>query len=460
MKSLFLRIFLWFWLAMVVLGVLLVVTSPFFTQSRPRVDRWQQGAESWASERVRRAAQRIAEGGAVGPPSHGPGGHGPRGFDIFVFDLEGREIEQRDAPEPVVELARRVAASGAEEAVRRGGFHLVAQPAADPVGQKLVVVGALHRPPRPIDLLEPKALWWRLALLAAVVGALSLWLARYLSAPVGALRRATQRLSAGDLSARVGAPVARRHDEIGGLARDFDAMADRLETLLGSQRRLLRDVSHELRSPLARLTVALELARDREGDRAVEAMDRIEREAGRLDALVGQLLLLERLEARSPDAQAIDFDLCELLNEVVDDASFEASATKRTVNLRAASSCPMSGHPDLVRSALDNVLRNAVRHTAEGTAIDVLVERKHDVAEIAIRDRGPGVPGEHLATLFEPFSRVAAARERSTGGAGLGLAIARRAIAVHGGTIAARNHPDGGFEVTVLLPIGSSTPER
>jgi two-component system sensor histidine kinase CpxA len=293
-------------------------------------------------------------------------------------------------------------------------------------------------------------------LLALVVGAFSLWLARYLSAPVGALRRATLRLSSGDLSARVGEPVNRRHDEIGQLANDFDAMAGRLENLVGSQRRLLRDVSHELRSPLARLTVALQLARDREGARGAEALDRIERETARLDDLIGQLLLLERLEARAPDTEAVDFDLRDLLNEVVDDASFEASATNRGVELEAAAPCPMRGYPALIRSAFDNILRNAVRHTADGTAVEVEIDCGEAGAEITIRDHGSGVPEEHLETLFEPFSRVADARERSTGGAGLGLAIARRAVEVHNGRVVARNHPDAGLEVSIRLPMTST----
>jgi two-component system sensor histidine kinase CpxA len=455
-KSLFLRIFLWFWLAMVVLGAVLVVTSPFFTQSRPRIDRWQQGAETWAQERVNRAAQAIAESGLEGFQPRDPRGRGRRGSEIFIFDGEGQELQNRDVPEPVVDLARRVAESGSEEAVRRGGMHMVGRPVTDPEGQLLVVVGTLHRPPRPTDLLEPKALWWRLLLLALVVGALSLWLARYLSAPVGALRQATLRLSAGDLSARVGDPVDRRRDEIGQLARDFDAMAGRLENLVGSQRRLLRDVSHELRSPLARLTVALQLAREREGAQAAQALDRIERETGRLDDLIGQLLLLERLEARAPDTEAMNFDLCDLLNEVVDDASFEATATQRGVELEAKSPCPMRGYPALIRSALDNVLRNAVRHTAEETVVEVSIGCGEAGAEITIRDHGPGVPEEHLETLFEPFSRVADARERSTGGAGLGLAIARRAVEVHDGSVTARNHPDGGLEVLIRFRLNST----
>jgi two-component system sensor histidine kinase CpxA len=455
-KSLFLRIFLWFWVAMVILAAVLVVTSPFFTQSRPRVDRWERGAEDWAEERVDRVAQRIEEFGfeAYHPRGHrGPGG---RGAEIFVFDLDGREILDREAPEPVIDLAKTVAASGSKESSRRGGLHLAARPVIDPAGQTLVVVGTLHRPPRPIDLLEPQALWWRLGLLALVVGVFSLVLARYLSSPVDVLRRATQSLSSGDLSARVGTPVDRRRDEIGGLARDFDAMAGRLENLVDSQRRLLRDVSHELRSPLARLTVALQLARDREGARAAEALDRIERETGRLDDLIGQLLLLERLEARAPDAEAVDFDICALLNEVVDDAAFEASSGNREVALEANEPCPMRGHPTLVRSALDNVLRNAVRHTAEGTAVRVSIDCAGEDVEITVRDHGPGVPDEQLDTLFEPFTRVSDSRDRSTGGAGLGLAIARRAIEVHGGTVSARNHPKRGLIVTIHLPMTSA----
>jgi len=443
-NTLFLRIFLWLWLAMVAVVVVLVLTSPFFTRSRSRVER-------------------IGETGAIEGRGRRGGGRGRHPTEIFVFDGEGHEVMGRPAPEPARDLARRVAAGGEEEAERRGGLHLVARPVSDPEGKRLVVVGALHRPPRAVDLLEPRALWLRLAILALVVGALSFWLARYLSAPVGSLRRATQRLSAGDLSARVGRPVDRRSDEIGGLARDFDEMAERLESLLGSQRRLLRDVSHELRSPLARLRVALELARDRAGKAAGDPLDRIDREAGRLDTLIGQLLLLERLETGEPETEVINFDLTALLSEVVDDASFEAAPAGREVRLGSYPPCPMLGHPyppcpmlghpSLMRSAFDNVIRNAIRHTPEGSEVEIELQVEGNNASVSIRDHGEGVPDGHLETLFEPFARVAGARERTTGGAGLGLAITRRAVEIHGGTVTASNHSDGGLEVVIHLPV-------
>jgi two-component system sensor histidine kinase CpxA len=288
--------------------------------------------------------------------------------------------------------------------------------------------------------------------LAVIVGALSFWLARYLSAPVGALRKATRELSAGDLSARVGPPASRRRDEIGQLARDFDAMAERLETVLGSQRRLLRDVSHELRSPLARLRVALELARDRAGADAADPLDRIEHEASRVDELIGQILLLERLEVGESESEVAPLDLSAVLSEVVDDASFEASAAGREVTFEAGEMCRILGRPNLVRSALDNVIRNAIRHAPDGTTIDVALDVGSEQAVVTVRDHGPGVPGEHIDSLFEPFTRVAEARDRNTGGAGLGLAITRRAVEMHGGTVSAANHPDGGLVVTIRLP--------
>jgi len=460
MKSLFLRIFLWFWVAMVVMAVVLVVTSPYFTQSRSRVERWQQGAEAWAGDRVDRTVRSISERGVDGLTVGEPRGPGRRGSMTFVFDDAGREVMGREAPAAAADLASRVAESGTEEALRRGEFHLVAKPVRAPDGRRFVVVGTLHRPPRPIDLLEPKALWPRLAVLAAMIGLLSFLLARYLSSPVGALRKATQQLSGGDLSARVGGRVVRRRDEIGDLARDFDTMAGQMESLVGSQQRLLRDVSHELRSPLARLRVALEMARDRAGAAARESIDRMEREATRIDELIGQLLLLERLAAGAPDGEKTTFALAELLGEVVDDASFEASAGGREVMVLADADASVTGYPVLLRSAIDNVLRNAIRHAPESTAVDVVLRLDPRWAEISVRDRGPGVGEEHLGSLFEPFTRVADARERSSGGAGLGLAIARRAVELHHGGVSARNHPDGGLEVVLRFPFDAPSAEN
>jgi two-component system sensor histidine kinase CpxA len=456
MRSLFLRVFLWFWLAMAMVVTVMIVTSPFFTRSRPGLDRWHRDAESWAGSRAERVAAHISRHGTDGiPPRRGHGqGRGagpPSPARVFILDIQGREIRDAEAPSEVVELARQTLDSGAESTRRTGFLHLVARPASDPQGNRYAVVAAHHSPPRLVHLLDPQALVWRLAALVLVVGALSFWLARYLSSPVGALRSATRSLSDGDLSARVGGKVGRRKDEIGELARDFDAMAERLEALVGSQQRLLRDVSHELRSPLARLGVALELARSRSGEDVDRALDRIEREADRLDELIGRLLLLERLEGEGRVHDPRRFDLSGLVVEVVADARFEAEAKGCEVGFETAEAIELVGHEHLIRSAVDNVLRNAVNHTANGTSVEVVVAAAEVGVSITVRDHGPGVAEDELGRIFEPFYRVDEARDRESGGAGLGLAIAARAVEAHGGTIDAANHPDGGLLVTIRL---------
>lgn len=461
MRSLFVRIFLWFWLAMAAVVVVLVVTSPFFTRSRPGLDRWHEDAERWTRRALDEVADRVAASHGDEPPAprvHGRD-HGeppPQQAAIFVLDEDGRDRRGRPVPPEVVEIAGRAVAAGREVSERTGTLYLLARPVSDGDGSRLVAVAAHHRPPRLVHLLEPRALAWRLGILVVIVGALSFWLARYLSSPVAPLRRATRRLSGGDLTARVEGRVTRRRDEIGELARDFDAMAERIEVLVGSQRRLLRDVSHELRSPLARLAVALELARTRSGDGAVSALDRIELEIARLDELVGRLLLLQRLEAGVGVEAAEPFDLRALLAEVVEDAGFEAAAAGRSVTLQTITLSPtVVGDPGLLRSAFENLVRNAVHHTGPGSSVEVGLAAAGDAVEVTVRDHGHGVPDEDLDRIFEPFARVDETRDRSSGGVGLGLAIAARAIRAHGGAVRAANHPDGGLVVTVRLPFAA-----
>ena len=383
----------------------------------------------------------------------GMGGRAPAPAKIFVLDENANVLRGGEAPPEVVDLSRRTLSADEEINERSGMLHLVGRPVTAPSGERMVVVAAHHSPPRLVHLLEPRALAWRLGVLFLVVGGLSFWLARALSSPIAPLRSATRRLSSGDLSARAGAKAARRRDEIGQLARDFDAMAERIEALVGSQRRLLRDVSHELRSPLARLVVALELARAKAGADAGRALDRIEREAVRLDELIGQLLLLERLEGGIGERRGEDLDLSELVAGVVSDAGFEAAPRGREISFSSPGPCGFTGLPDLLRSAFDNVVRNAVLHTPPDTTVEVELRRLEGGVEVVVRDRGPGVADDDLERIFEPFHRVEEARERSSGGIGLGLAIARRAIVAHGGSLRARARSGGGLEVVAFLPI-------
>ncbi|HEX4229372.1 MAG TPA: HAMP domain-containing sensor histidine kinase [Bryobacteraceae bacterium] len=274
-------------------------------------------------------------------------------------------------------------------------------------------------------------------------------LAVQLAAPVRTLEQTVEKFGRGDLRVRA---ASKRRDEIGNLARAFNVMADRIETLLTAERRLLQDVSHELRSPLARLEFAVELARtspDRE-----RALDRIRKEVGRLSTLVSELLQVTRAES-DPDSRNLDIvELTALLRDVVGDCSVEADARKCRLVLHAECDLALRGDRELLRRAIENILRNAIRYAPEGTPVELRLERSVAKASLFIRDYGPGVPDESLENLFKPFYRVETDRSRtnSGGGVGLGLSIAQRAISVHNGAIVARNAQPG-LLVRVDLPL-------
>lgn len=255
----------------------------------------------------------------------------------------------------------------------------------------------------------------------------------------------------------MGAANGRRRDELADLGRDFDIMAGRIQSLMASQQRLLHDISHELRSPLTRLKIALELARHNDPAEARWALDRIEREADRLNDLISQLLAIARLESASPITATDSVDLKRLVDEIVLDADFEARNYNRAVRTITNQDCLIVGDEHLLRSAIENVVRNAVSYTAEGTEVEVSL-RCHDDCEgaqaiVSVRDKGAGIPQAALADIFRPFYRVADARDRASGGTGLGLSISQRAVEVHGGTVTASNAPGGGLLVEIVLPL-------
>ncbi len=310
---------------------------------------------------------------------------------------------------------------------------------------------------------------WLAALLAAT--GVSYGLARYLTSPTARLRRAAQQLAAGDLSVRVAPQMGNRRDELADLARDFDLMAERIQALLAAERRLLGDISHELRSPLARMQVALELADQTADEPTREYLQRIERDAARLNDLIGQLLLLTRLETAAVETRRESIDLSQLVSEVTADADFEARRHSRSVHVAHDAAAHTLGNQELLRRAIENVARNAVRYTREGTAVEIALNREDargigstpnaekeecDYAVITIRDFGPGVPEESLGKLFDPFYRIASARDRQSGGVGLGLSIAARAVRFHGGEITARNAEGGGLIIEMRLPLLSA----
>ncbi len=286
----------------------------------------------------------------------------------------------------------------------------------------------------------------------AVLTLVCFFLARSLAEPVKRLQKAAQRFAGGDYSARVGGGFWLPGKELVALARDFDIMAERTEAVISSRTRLLRDISHELRSPLARLSVALELARRRGGAEGEAALDKIGREAARLDELIGNLLALSRLEHGGQEKRVIAVDL--LLEEVAADALFEARAAGRGLRVLRSGPARVLGCRESLRRALENIVRNAVTYTAEGSDVEIALDVVDGRVEICVEDCGPGVPEADLPHLFEPFYRVAEGRERSSGGTGIGLAIAMQAVKAHGGSLGVANrHRVSGLRVTMTLPL-------
>jgi two-component system sensor histidine kinase CpxA len=296
---------------------------------------------------------------------------------------------------------------------------------------------------------------------AIVVGGLTTFvLVMLFTRPVLRLRKAARELAMGKLNARVVWPASQARifagDEIDALIHDFNHMAERLESLVGAQKLLLRDVSHELRSPLARLSVALELAREDADPVKAAHLDRIERETERLNQLIGQLLTLSSMEALEKLENFEPLSLNRLIERMIPDAEYEAQQRQCSLDFHAEDECTIAGNQELLYRAIENVVRNAIRFTENGSEVEIRLRTttSHGArqAEIEVSDRGPGIAENHQNAIFRPFYRVDDARSPGTGGFGVGLAIAERAVRLHHGEISAMSREGGGATIRITLP--------
>jgi signal transduction histidine kinase len=441
-RSLYLKIFIWFWIAMIIINVVLFAA---FALTRPTPTRrsWRDLAQTGPN--AQKAAEIYEQSGTQGLTAALQATEKSSGVGATFFDENGKELSGRVAPQGAQELIAKAAESRDIEFNFAVENTLVARPVTSAKGQRYIYLAHIPRPP-----FQPtfQSLGVRLLVVLVIGGIFCYWLARYLTQPILKLRTTTNELAEGNLGARVSTKLAKRRDEVGQLGRDFNSMAERLESMVRAQQRLLGDISHELRSPLARLGVALGLARQRSGPEANGALDRIERESDNLNEMISQLLTLTRLESGTDGRKRTNVDLAALVKEVADDADFEARSLNRAVQVVSSDNCSIKGVEELLRSAVENVVRNAVRYTPEGTAVEVALTRQNGHAVISVRDRGNGVPEESLEKIFRPFYRTEDARDRqSGGGTGLGLAITERAVRMHGGSVQAINASDGGLSV-------------
>ncbi len=466
MHSLFLRIFLLFWIAMaLIVGGSIAIT--FTIAAREYGSPELQRRPSVAIQ----ASEVLAAGGISALKKWlAANEHSIPDRDLFIIGPDGADILGRRLSESAarrLEFFNREAMSGFEPP-DAGPRHLGQAPpgnfrpqraAPEIVGPDGTTYTVLLVPRRPSifgALTLPGISLTILGIALAVSAFASWWLARHLSAPIRRIQAGARALAGENLEVRVSAGLEGRKDELAVLARDFDAMADQLRSNRSAITRLLRDISHELRSPLARMRVALGLARQSPAD-SPRQIDRLEGEIERLDGLISQVLKLARLHGSEAPFARDAFDIDEVIEEIVRDANFEGAVKNCTVRQLGAAKCRLHGNRDLLRSAIENVLRNAVRYSPAGGLVDVTVERSAGGLSILVRDRGPGVPESDLGRIFEPFYRVAESRDRDTGGEGIGLAITSQVMIAHGGSATARNHAGGGLEVLLRLPPAALT---
>jgi len=460
MKSVFLKIFLWFWLTVVLVGVTLVITTLITSsKSQTEAEGWKASVSFAVQGEASRAVDIYERGGATALKRHFEQMRAERFLHLYLLDETGREVLDQKPPQRAIDLATAARKDIPLLPSYPGGDRFAAERVAGPSGREYIFF--LITPGVPIrDLLMTLGIKAALSLGAVmlVASVFCYWLARHITAPVVQLQQAASQIADGHLSTRVPQAVHKRRDEIGVLGQHFDRMTERIESLVTGQQRLLDTVSHELRSPLTRLSLAAGLLRQCSPEETAEYLDRIELETTQLGKLISQLLTLSRIESGADTgSRKEDIDLVNLVQEIAVDGNFEAQARSCIVCVGPLDSCVTRGAPDQIRRAIENVVRNAIRYTKVHSRVEITMLRQGALpaptALIQVRDYGPGVPDSELRKIFLPFYRVLSHDGSNSDGSGLGLAITERIVQMHGGAVRALNATDGGLLIELELPL-------
>jgi two-component system sensor histidine kinase CpxA len=448
---LFVKVFLWFWATVVLTGISVVLA--FLFQAQSGQSHWRQSLPDTARYFGTSTALAFEQGGASPASRYLDELSRDELVHACLFDTTANPLAGKNCS-VFTAMAARVAKGEVPHDTSEHGWSGVAVIVHGTGGQSYIYASELLPGPRATWGPDLKGAVLRIAMALFVSGLVCYLLTRYLITPTLRLRSAAQQIAEGRFDIRAEASLESRRDEFGDLVRDFNRMAARIENLISSQRQLLNDVSHELRSPLARMNVALDLLRRHAGEHP--ALRRMEIDLQRLNALIGRLLTIARLEAASTLQNPVLVNLSELVSNIAADVEFELQERGCRVDIVQAADLTVLGDPGLLRSAIENVLRNAVRFTGQDTAVEVYLRAGFSSptgeALIVIRDHGPGVPEDELLNIFRPFYRAADPRGLESSGAGLGLAIAERIVALHRGKIRAMNEASGGLcvEMTFL----------
>lgn len=444
--NLFIRMFIAFWLLTILILASWMLSSRYF-ESRPPPREYSEHQSGGPPHRfllpIIYNLQNLEDDALAMAVANVRQEHG---IEIYLVDRANSDVLGRNLPPEVQRLARRIHGARRRAVLSTPGERLVAHAIYRPQQGMLRAVFVFPARPGPIMDALGGNVWLRIALAILISGVVCFGLSRLMTNRLKDLQQASRRLADGELNARLQVR-GNGGDETDELARDFNTMAEQLQQRIQAQKRLLGDVSHELRSPLARLRVALALAQEKP-DNAPVYLGRIEQEAERLEELIGQLL------STQADDMELDahIDLVPLLTQLCADANFEGQVDAKEVDFNATTQeAIVDSNSDLLRKCFDNILRNALHHTAHESRVKVSLQLSGDKYQVSIEDQGPGVPEEDLGHIFDEFFRVDSARSRASGGYGLGLAIARRAIGQHGGEVTAENTGTG-LRITVLLP--------
>lgn len=464
MRSTFTKIFLSFWLAQILIAICTIFIS---IRQFDSVAVGYTSSFAMMQTLAKISLQAYDAGGCPAlkniPDTFFLDKKGPEDRPAILLDSSNHVLCQQVDFSSIAETVGKIRKNGYLLGERHGPAYVVGLQVKDAHGQNYVYLARGTFPSHiyiPFREMVPRFL---IGITISVLVTFGITLV--ITRPIGSLRKAARQLAAGNLTARAKSlgdeANSQSGDELRGLVYDFNVMAERLESLVDSHKLLLRDVSHELRSPLARLSVALEWAREEAQPGIEEQLERMESEVVRLNALIGQLLSLSHLESATNLSAQQRFSVASLVEDLLPDMEYEARGRQCSVNFTDPGriKSEVTGNPELLGRAIENVIRNAIAYTAEGTAVEIsLAQLSKDGKNyilLQIRDHGPGVPEAALQSIFHPFYRLDSSRRRSTGGFGVGLAIAERSVQLHGGTIIARNASDGGLSVEISLPTAS-----
>ncbi len=452
MRNLYWKIFLSFWLA----TILIIVTTAWITSQISRSSSLPAHEQLFMDSYANAAVATYEAGKVVALQEWFKRIGNLRHLGVFLISNNGKIIGSGPVPNKVKRISADFSSNGLDEGILKTGKLLVSHEILSNSGTAYRLVAVMEKPLTHLIQIPWTGLLLRLSIAVFFSGLICYLLSVYLTQPLQYLRQAAQSIAGGNLKTRVQKIAGHQKDEIGELGKDFNSMAEQLESIINAKERLLGDISHELRSPLARLNIAIELGRNKTKDLAEAEFNRMETEVERLNSLIGEILSFARMNRTSISMSLDHHDIADILNHVIDDACFEFDANRRRIQHQKFSPCPAKIDRRLIHHAVENILRNALKYTPEDQSVEIMLEciPEEKKAIISILDNGPGVPDDQLEKIFTPFYRVDTSREKKTGGYGLGLAIANRAVALHMGSVIAQNRPEGGLKIDIILPTG------